>query len=384
MANQLKSFVIEISEAQLSDLRLRLELTRWPEKETVSDWDQGVPLSYMKEVHDYWLNHYDWRRCEKQLNQYPQFTTEIDGLDIHFLHIRSRHEQAMPLIMTHGWPGSIVEFLKVIEPLVNPAEYGGCEEDAFHLVLPSLPGFGFSGKPADTGWGVDKTGRAWGQLMARLGYERFVVQGGDWGAGVALSMAKTETEHCAAIHLNSVVVPPDPDTMDSLTEFEQEALADASRFQEMESGYSQQQATRPQTLGYGLVDSPIGQAAWIIEKFYAWMDCGEGAERHPQNILTRDEMLDNVMMYWLSAAGASSGRIYWESFKDMDFESRIDMPVGCSNYPGEIFRSSRRWVEKRFTNILYWNELDKGGHFAAFEQPEIFVNELRNCFKTLR
>ena len=381
----MKSFTLEIQQEQLDDLENRLKLTRWPEKETVEDWSQGIPLSYMREICDYWLNQYDWRRCEKLLNQYPQFTTDIDGLDIHFLHIRSPHENAMPMVMTHGWPGSIVEFLKVVEPLVDPTKHGGLEEDAFHLVLPSLPGFGFSGKPTEPGWGADKTARAWEELMARLGYEHYVAQGGDWGAGVAISIARNKTEQCLAIHLNSVVVPPDPDTMDSLTEFEQQALADAAKYQDSESGYAIQQASRPQTLGYGLVDSPIAQAAWIIEKFYAWTDCGEGADRHPESIFSKDELLDNVMLYWLNAAGASSGRIYWESFKDMTGPGQpIDTPVGCSNYPQEIFRSSRRWVEKQYTNILYWNELDKGGHFAAFEQPQIFVSELRNCFKALR
>lgn len=381
----MKPFTLEIRQEELDDLKDRLKLTRWTEKETVNDWSQGIPLSYMREISEYWLNQYDWRRCENQLNQYPQFIMDIDGLDIHFLHIRSRHENAMPIVMTHGWPGSIIEFLKVIEPLVDPTKHGSREEDAFHLVLPSLPGFGFSAKPNHPGWGVDNTARAWEKLMARLGYDQYVAQGGDWGAGVALSIAKNSTNQCLAIHLNSVVVPPDPDTMNNLTEFEQHALDDAAKYQERESGYAIQQSSRPQTLGYGLVDSPIAQAAWIIEKFYAWTDCGEGSDRHPENIFSKDELLDNVMLYWLNATGASSGRIYWESFNDMMAPKQlIHTPIGCSNYPKEIFRSSRRWVEKYYTNIIYWNELDEGGHFAAFEQPRTFVNELRNCFSSLR
>ena len=381
----IKSFSLSVDQAQLDELANKLKNTRWPEPETVEDWSQGVPIQYLKEIVDYWINDYSWRRLEYLLNSYPQFTCEIDDLDIHFLHIRSPHENALPMIMTHGWPGSVVEFLKVIDPLTDPTRYGGAEEDAFHLVLPSLPGFGFSGKPRSSGWGVEKIGRAWGKLMAELGYERYIAQGGDWGAGVTLSMANTEARSCSAIHLNSVVVPPGPEEMDSLTEFEQKALADAAQYQESESGYAILQSTRPQTLGYALVDSPVGQAAWILEKFYAWTDCGEGVDRHPENLFSKDELLDNVMIYWLTGSAASSGRIYWESFKDATSQSdQIHLPVGCSNFPKEIFRSSRRWVEKRFTNILYWNELDKGGHFAAFEQPEIFVDELRNCFKSLR
>ncbi len=372
-------FRIDIPESELDDLKSRLANTRWPEKETPEDWSQGMPLAYTREVADYWLNTYDWRRAEARINGFDQFTTEIDGLDIHFLHVRSPHEQALPLLMTHGWPGSIVEFLKVIGPLTHPEVQGGKAADAFHLVCPSLPGYGFSGKPAKTGWGVEKIAEAWAALMARLGYNRYVAQGGDWGALVTSKIGPHDPNHCAAIHLNLVVAQPDPDTMNDLTPQEKDALAAMSYYQEWDSGYSKQQSTRPQTLGYGLVDSPVAQMAWIFEKFWRWSDCAG----HPENVLSRDEMLDNVMLYWLTACGASSARLYWESFGNRNNET-IATPTGCSIYPKEIFRCSRRWAARRFSNIIHWGEPDRGGHFAAFEQPEIFVDELRTCFRPIR
>ena len=372
-------FQIAIPDSELDDLKSRLANARWPEKETPEDWSQGIPLAYTRDVVDYWLNSYDWRRAEAQINGFEQFTTEIDGLDIHFLHVRSPHEQALPLIMTHGWPGSIVEFLKVIGPLTRPDEHGGDAADAFHLVCPSLPGYGFSGKPTTTGWGTEKIADAWGALMARLGYARYVAQGGDWGALVTAEMGPRDAEHCAAIHLNLVIVPPDPDTMNDLTPLEQSALEGMNYYQEWDSGYSKQQSTRPQTVGYGLVDSPVGQMAWIFEKFWRWTDC----DGHPENALSRDEMLDNVMLYWLTRSGASSARLYWESFGKRNNDT-VATPTGCSIYPKEIFRCSRRWAERRFTNIIHWGEPDRGGHFAAFEQPEIFVEEVRNCFRSVR
>ena len=372
-------FQIAIPDSELDDLKSRLANARWPEKETPEDWSQGIPLAYTRDVVDYWLNSYDWRRAEAQINGFEQFTTEVNGLDIHFLHVRSPHEQALPLIMTHGWPGSIVEFLKVIGPLTRPDEHGGDAADAFHLVCPSLPGYGFSGKPTTTGWGTEKIADAWGALMARLGYARYVAQGGDWGALVTAEMGPRDAEHCAAIHLNLVIVPPDPDTMNDLTPLEQSALEGMNYYQEWDSGYSKQQSTRPQTVGYGLVDSPVGQMAWIFEKFWRWTDC----DGHPENALSRDEMLDNVMLYWLTRSGASSARLYWESFGKRNNDT-LATPTGCSIYPKEIFRCSRRWAERRFTNIIHWGEPDRGGHFAAFEQPEIFVEEVRNCFRSVR
>ena len=342
-----------------------------------------MPLSYTRELSNYWAQEYDWRRCEKKLNSWPQFKTEIDGLHIHFIHARSPHEGAQPLIISHGWPGSVLEFHKVIDALTKPTEHGGKAEDAFHVVAPSLPGFGFSGKPVSRGTSVVKIGEMWGVLMARLGYERYLAQGGDWGSMITQSMGQTETTHCAAIHINMPIVAPDPDTMDSLTEQETGALEAMGFYNEWDSGYSKQQSTRPQTLAYGLADSPVGQMAWIVEKFYAWMDCEKDGVKHPENILSKDELLDNVMMYWLNNTAASSARLYWESFNQPNM-APIDMPVGCSIFPKEIFRSSERWARKRFSNLIHWNELDKGGHFAAMEQPEIFVRELRNCFSTLR
>jgi pimeloyl-ACP methyl ester carboxylesterase len=377
--SQITPFKITASDDQLDDLKRRLRSTRWPERETVDDWSQGIPLAYVQEVCAYWAEKYDWRAREAHLNQFDQFKTEIDGVGIHFIHVRSKHEGALPLVLTHGWPGSIVEFHKVIAPLTDPTAHGGDASDAFHVVCPALPGYGYSDKPSGTGWGVEKTAAAWSQLMIRLGYERYVAQGGDWGAMVTTCIGAQDPEHCAAIHLNMPIAPPDPETMNDLTESEQSALAGMKHYQDWDSGYSKQQSTRPQTLGYGLVDSPAGQAAWILEKFWSWTDC----DGHPENVLGRDELLDNVMLYWLTGAGASSARLYWESFRTPPFQE-VKVPVGCSIFPKEIFRTSKRWAEKRFGELLHWNELDKGGHFAAFEQPETFVGEVRNCFRPKR
>lgn len=383
MTTAISPFEVNIEESVLEDLRTRLAMTRWPDAETCEGWAQGTPLAYAQELAQYWANDYDWRRFEKKLNGWPQFMTNIDGIDIHFIHVKSPHEDAMPIIVSHGWPGSIVEFHKIIDALADPTSHGGSASDAFHVVMPCLPGYGFSGKPTGTGTTVQKIGAMWGQLMARLGYDSYVAQGGDWGSMVTQSMAQTETVHCQAVHINMPIVAPDPDTMDNLTDKEQSALVSIGEYADKGSGYSKQQSTCPQSLGYGLADSPVGQMAWVIEKFYMWTDCEVDGVKHPENALTRDELLDNVMLYWLNNAGASSARLYWESFENADMNP-IDMPVGCSIFPHEIFRSSRRWAEKRFSNLIHWNELDKGGHFAAFEQPEIFVEEVRTCFRQLR
>ena len=367
---------ISVDEGAITDLRERLSRTRWPDAETPDDWSQGIPLSYVQDVADYWQNGYDMNRLADRLNAYPHFTTELDGVNVHFLHVRSSHVDAKPLILTHGWPGSVVEFLKVIGPLTEPQENGGNADDAFHVVCPSLVGYGWSGKPTKPGWGVEKMGKEWGHLMGKLGYTNYLAQGGDWGAIVTTHVALQDPEHCKGIHLNMVVAPPVPELMDDLTELEQSALERMQHYRDWDSGYSKQQSTRPQTVGYGLVDSPVGQMAWILEKFWAWTDC----DGHPENVLSRDEMLDNVMVYWLNAAGASSGRLYWESFGSGGGGDAIATPMGGSIFPKEIFRTSRRWAEKRFTRIVYWNELSKGGHFAAFEQPEQFVLEVRGCF----
>ncbi len=379
MSDSIDPFRIAATDAQLDDLRRRLRAARFPERECVDDWSQGIPLAYVQDVCAYWAEKYDWREREARLNRFAQFKTSLDGLGIHFLHVRSPHADAMPLVITHGWPGSIVEFDKVIEPLTNPTALGGDARDAFHVVCPSLPGYGFSDKPSRSGWSVQRMARAWSQLMPRLGYRRYAAQGGDWGAMVTTCIGIQDADNCLGIHLNMPIVRPDPATMGDLTEAEKSALAGMQHYSDWDSGYSMQQSTRPQTVGYGLTDSPIGQAAWILEKFWSWTDC----DGHPENVLTRDELLDNVMLYWLPANAASSARLYWESFRTPPMEP-ISIPVGCSIFPKEIFRTSRRWAEKRFSKLVHFNELPKGGHFAAFEQPETFVREVRECFRKLR
>ena len=379
MPEGLKPFRIEIPESDLTDLRDRLRRTRWPDPEPVDDWSQGIPLAYVQELCRYWADHYDWRATEARLNELPQFRTDIDGLGVHFVHVRSPHAEALPLIMTHGWPGSIVEFVKVIGPLTDPKAHGGDAADAFHVVCPSLPGYGFSDKPTEPGWNTERIARGWAELMAKLGYDRYGAQGGDWGAAVTTNLGQQDVDHLAGIHINMAIVAPDRSTFAKLTEREQAALDSVAHYQEWDSGYSKQQSTRPQTVGYGLVDSPAGQCAWIMEKFWAWTDC----DGHPENVLTRDELLDNVMMYWLPATGASSARLYWESFNIRNLDA-VSAPAGVSVFPKEIFRSSRRWAEKRFTDLRYWNELDKGGHFAAFEQPASYVDEVRAFFRLVR
>ncbi|MEC7370546.1 MAG: epoxide hydrolase [Pseudomonadota bacterium] len=379
--SKVSPYIIETSDQELADLKLRLAMTRWPDKETPADWSQGIPLAYMKELKDYWESDYDWPDRLAKINQWPGYKTELQGLNIHFQHIRSNEARARPLLMTHGWPGSIIEFQKVIAPLIDPVNHGGKAEDAFHLVLPSLPGFGFSDKPREPGWGIDKIAAVWDELMVRLGYSHYLAQGGDWGSIVTTAIAVQNLGHCQGIHVTMPMAAPDPDTMSDLSELEQECLAAYQFYQDSDSGYSKQQSTRPQTLGYGLADSPTGQAGWIIEKFYQWMDC----QGHPENIVTRDELLDNVMMYWLPDAGASSARIYWESFGSNRLDQpAVEIPVGTSIFPKEIFKTSERWAKKRFKQLVYFNVLSEGGHFAAFEQPATFVTELRNCFAQMR
>jgi pimeloyl-ACP methyl ester carboxylesterase len=379
MTTAIEAFRIEATAEQLDDLRRRLRATRWPDRETVDDWSQGIPLAYVQDVCSYWADKYDWRARETRLNRFPQFRTQLDGVGIHFLHQRSPHAEALPLVITHGWPGSVVEFQKVIEPLADPTAHGGEARDAFHVVCPSLPGFGFSDKPARAGWKVERIARAWSELMARLGYARYAAQGGDWGAMVTTAIGLQDRAHCVGIHLNMPIAPPDPATMNELSDAEKAALASMQHYERWDSGYSKQQSTRPQTVGYGLADSPAGQAAWILEKFWAWTDC----DGHPENVLTRDELLDNVMLYWLPGAAASSARIYWESFGTPSLDP-VEVPTGCSIFPKEIFRSSRRWAEKRFRRLVHFRELPRGGHFAAFEQPETFVREVRETFRQLR
>ena len=378
-----KPFRIDIPEQEIDDLRTRLRLTRLPEKETPDDWSQGLPLAYARELLAYWQSDYDWAARQAALNRFDQFTTEIDGLDIHFIHCRSPHAAARPLVITHGWPGSIVEFHKVIEPLVDPVAHGGSADDAFHVVCPSLPGYGFSAKPDQTGWGVEKIASVWNTLMTRIGYDAYFAQGGDWGAAVTTAIGLANVGNCVGIHVNMPSAGPTKEARENPTERDQRAFEGGRYYQAWGAGYSKQQSTRPQTLGYSLVDSPMGQATWILEKFYEWTDCNG----HPENVLSRDELLDNVMLYWLPGAGASSGRLYWESFNrafGQEGAKTIELPTGCSIFPKEIVATPRSWAEQRYTNIVYWNELERGGHFAAFEQPELFVEELRTCFRLMR
>ncbi|MDF0545837.1 epoxide hydrolase [Sphingobium sp. H39-3-25] len=380
MSDAVEAFSLAVPESQIEDLRGRLARTRWPEREPVGDESQGVSLDRMRSLCDYWRTRYDWRRCEARLNALGQYRAEIDGLGLHFLHIRSPAPRALPLIMTHGWPGSVIEFLKVVGPLTDPTAYGGDPGDAFDLVLPTLPGFGFSGKPATTGWGVERIADAWITLMRRLGYGRYVAQGGDWGAAVTHALALRNPPECVAAHLTVARVRPTDEQRCAQTPAEAAALSDHARFMAEGTGYSLIQSTRPQTIGYGLTDSPAAQAAWIYDKYDAWTDHKSG----PEEVLGIDEMLDNIMMYWLPSAAASSARLYRESAPAVYSRAPVTMPVGFSIFPKEIWRASRRWAEPVYTNIIHWNEPVRGGHFAAFEQPGLFVDELRACFRTVR
>ncbi|MDX1887423.1 epoxide hydrolase [Mycolicibacterium sp. 120270] len=374
----MRPFCIDVADDVLDDLRTRLSRTRWPEAECVQDWTQGIPLGYTRDLTAYWADVYDWRSREAALNRFDQFIVEIDGVDIHFIHQRSPHEEAFPLVITHGWPGSIVEFRNVIEPLTNPTAHGGRAEDAFHVVCPALPGYGFSGKPTHSGWGVERIAQAWEALMLRLGYERYGAQGGDWGAAITTQMGRNRG-HCAAIHLNMPIAYPPAGGIADPTEEEQLALAALTAHQRWGTGYSEQQSTRPQTIGYGLADSPVGQMAWIVEKFAAWMDC----DGHPENVLSRDELLDNVMIYWATNSGCSSARLYWESFKTLDATTRVELPTGIAAFPKEVLRSPRSWCEPIY-NITHWTTMPRGGHFAALEQPGLFVDDVREFFETVR
>ncbi len=364
-------FTLDIPQAQLDDLNARLDMTRWPDKETVADWSQGTPLAVLQDLVGYWRNQYDWRRCEARLNALGQFKTEIQGLDIHFLHVRSPRSDAVPLLMTHGWPGSVIEFMGVIDALTNPPE----GELAFHVVAPSLPGFGFSDKPAETGWGVPKIAFCWIELMQRLGYTRWVAQGGDWGSAVTGAIGIIKPEGCLGIHVNMPIARPEPDDLADPSPADQKALKALQHYQDWDSGYSKQQSTRPQSVGYGLVDSPVGLAGWVLEKMWAWTD-NNGS---PYDALSQDQILDNIMLYWLPGTGASSARLYWESFNSFA-PMEFTLPVAVSAFPKEILPAPRKWVERSIKNLVHWGELDKGGHFAAWEQPEAFVRELRTAF----
>ncbi|MEM8745460.1 MAG: epoxide hydrolase [Actinomycetota bacterium] len=382
-APPIRPFTIDVPDAVLDDLRARLANTRWPEAEPVDDWTQGTPLDWVRPVCEYWADGYDWRAREAALNRFDHFVTEIGvgdlaGLDVHFVHQRSPHDDAMPLLLSHGWPGSIVEFHKVIEPLTDPTRFGGDASDAFHVVAPSLPGFGFSGKPPQTGWGVERIAEAFAGVMARLGYDRYVAQGGDWGSAITHQIGGRDPDHCAAIHM-TLAMSARPGSLDDPSPEEQRALQAAMYYQQWDSGYSKQQSTRPQTVGYGLVDSPAGQAAWVLEKFWAWTDC----DGDPLNVLSMDELLDNVMLYWATGAGASSARIYWESFNERE-EVEVTVPVGFASFPKEVVPPVKGWVEPMYPGLCHWAEYEKGGHFAAFEVPDVFVDEVRTYFRQFR
>jgi pimeloyl-ACP methyl ester carboxylesterase len=391
-ATDIRSFHVEIPEEQLEELRRRIEATRWPSKELVDDRSQGVQLETLKALSRYWATEYDWRKAEAKLNALPQFMTEIDGVEIHFIHVRSQHEDALPLIMTHGWPGSVMELLETVGPLTDPKSHGGGAEDAFDLVLPSLPGYGFAGEPTELDWGPGRTAHAWAELMRRLGYTRYVAQGGDLGAIVTDYMGRQPPEGLLGIHMNLLVTTlgaPTPPTGD--TEEERAALDAIKTFTTSGFGYFLEQSTRPQTVGYGLLDSPVALAAWLLDhdtdSYYkisrAFVD-GE-----PTGNLSRDHILDNITLYWLTGTGASAARWYWELGQGQAHAGgqappEVSIPVGFTTFPGEIFQAPRSWVEKSYPNLAYFNEPDRGGHFAAWEEPEVFSEELRAAFASIR
>jgi pimeloyl-ACP methyl ester carboxylesterase len=377
-----RPFRVEISDATIDDLRGRLARTRWQEAEPVGDWSMGIPLAYVQELAGYWEHSYDMRRVADRLNRYEQFVTTIDGVDIHFLRARSPVAGATPCIMTHGWPGSVIEFDKVIDPLVDPVSHGGQASDAVELVIPSLPGHGWSGKPTVIGWSVEKIAQAWIELMGRLGYERWVAQGGDWGALVSTAIGRlADPAGLIGIHVNWALADPA-----KLVEFggpdqeEQGYLARLRHAGEVEGGYSIEQATKPQTVGYGLTDSPVGQLAWIVEKFKTWSDCGEDVE----SSFTKDELLDNVMVYWLNAAAASSARLYWHSLaSSVGSFDEVPTPSAYSRFPADNVALSERWARTRYTDLRYYGTPKRGGHFAAYEAPDEFIAEVRAALRSL-
>jgi pimeloyl-ACP methyl ester carboxylesterase len=386
----IRPYRVDVPEEDLEDLRRRVAATRWPTKELVDDRSQGVQLATVQALADYWTSDYDWRKCESKLNALPQFTTQIDGVEIHFIHVRSPHEDALPLVMTHGWPGSVIELLESIGPLTDPTAHGGDAVDAFHLVLPSLPGYGFSGEPSDLGWNVGRVAHAWAELMQRLGYDRYVAQGGDVGAAVTDTMGRQAPEGLAGIHMNllvTVLASPPP----AESEEERAAADQAAMFREDGFGYFLEMATRPQTIGYAQLDSPVALAAWLLDhdtdSYYkisrAFVD-GE-----PVGNLTREHIVDNITLYWLTGTGASAARSYWEDGRARAAAAsqpppEVSLPVGFTTFPGEIWRTPRSWVENSYPNVAYFNEADRGGHFAAWEEPELFAEEVRAAFRRLR
>jgi pimeloyl-ACP methyl ester carboxylesterase len=389
----IREFQVDVPEAELAELRRRVKATKWPERETVADQSQGVQLETIQELARLWATAYDWRKCEAKLNALPQFMTEIDGLDIHFIHVRSKHENALPLIVTHGWPGSVIEQLKIVDPLTNPTAHGASASDAFHLVIPSMPGYGFSGKPTTTGWDPTRIARAWVVLMNRLGYSPFVAQGGDWGAMVSEMMAKQAPPGLLGIHTNlPFTVPQEIDKAaregapppSGLSAEERRAYERVSFFYAKGLGYALEMATRPQTLT-GLADSPVGLAAWIID--HDWRSYESIARLfagHPYGDLLPEDILDNITLYWLTNTAISSARIYWENKSSFFDVKNITIPVAVSAFPDELYQAPRTWAERAYPKLIYYNKLDKGGHFAAWEQPHLFSEEVRAAFRSLR
>ena len=381
MTEPIETFRVHVDDAVLEDLHDRLVRTRFPDQIEGTAWEYGMPVDYLRELVEYWLRTYDWRAQEARLNQFPQFRTRIDGQLIHFIHARSARADALPLVITHGWPGSVVEFLDVIPMLTDPGSHGGRAEDAFHVVAPSLPGYGFSEPTRSPGWNPERIARAWIELMARLGYSRYGAQGGDWGAQVTTRIGGFDPEHCAGIHLNMPLAPPPADP-GSLTEDEQADLAAFQAFQRDESGYSNEQMTKPQTLGAALNDSPAGLLAWIVEKFRTWSD----SDGDPENCFTRDQLITNVMLYWATQTSTSSVRLYWESRHSGAWAQPaqyVSVPTGVGRYPKEPLRWPRSWVERQY-NVTHWHVMPRGGHFAAMEQPALFAEDLREFFRTVR
>jgi len=390
-ATEIRPLHVAFSEAQIDDLRRRIAATRWPKRELIDDRSQGVQLAAAQALARYWVDEYDFGRVEARLNKVPQFVTQIDGVDIHFIHVTSSQENALPLIMTHGWPGSVIELLDSVGPLTDPTAHGGTAGEAFHLVLPSLPGYGLSGDPVETGWDLGRTARAWAELMRRLGYTRYVAQGGDVGAGVTDSMGRQAPEGLVGIHTN-LLVPALGGTMPTDTDEERAAAAQIATFGKSGNGYFVEMATRPQTIGYALLDSPVALAAWMVDHDTdAYYKIARAfVDGRPSGNLTRDHILDNITLYWLSGTGASAARSYWEAYgPDAPAAGRKSLapptiPFGFTAFPGEIWRTPRTWVEASYPNVIYFNEVDKGGHFAAWEEPEVFSKELRAAFESLR
>jgi pimeloyl-ACP methyl ester carboxylesterase len=389
-ATDVQPFRIDIPGEQLDDLRRRVAATRWPTRELVDDRSQGVQLATVKALAAYWTSGYDLERVQERLNALPQFKTEIDDVDIHFIHVKSRHESALPLIMTHGWPGSVMELLDTVGPLTDPTAHGGTASDAFHLVLPSVPGYGFSGEPKEVGWDASRTARAWAELMRRLGYARYTAQGGDVGAAITDAMGRQAPDGLIGIHTN-LFVPALAGFMPTDSEEERAAAAQGAAFRATGFGYFLEQATRPQTIGYALLDSPVALAAWMLDhdtdSYYKIASAF--VDGKPAGNLTRDQILDNVTLYWLTGTGASAARSYWESGQAQaraagQLPPPMSLPFGFTTFPGEIWRTPRSWVEKAYPNVIYFNEVDKGGHFAAWEEPTLFSDEMRAAFRALR